>query len=50
MIGRTVTCIVNHRVKLFLVISQKQAPFGQFNRTHVFVLLVILMVNMLSHI
>ena len=36
--------------KTFLVISQKQAPFRQFNRTHDIFLLVILIVNMFSHI
>ena len=51
MIGRTVTFIVKWiSCKTILVISQKQAPFRQFNRTHGIFLLVILMVDMLSHI
>ena len=51
MIGRTVTSIVKWiSCKIITVISQRQTPFRQFNRTHVFFLLVILMVNMLSRI
>ena len=51
MIGRTVTSIVKWiSCKIILVISQRQAPFCQFNRTHAIFLLVILMVNMLSDI
>ena len=47
MIGRTVTSIVKWiSSKIILVISQKQAPFCKFNRTHSIFLLVILMVNM----
>ena len=49
MIGRTVTCIVKWiSCKIILVISQSQAPFRQFNRTHAILLLGILMLNMLS--
>ena len=51
MIGRTVTSIVKLiSCKIILVISQRQAPFCQFNRTPAIFLLVILMVNMLSRI
>ena len=51
MIGRTVTSIVKWiSCKIILVISQGQAQFHQFNRTHAIFLLVILMVNMLSRI
>ena len=51
MISRTVTSIVKWiSGKIILDISQRQAPFCQFNRTHVIFLLVILMVNMLSRI
>ena len=51
MIGRTVTSIVKWILcKIILVISQRQAPFRQLNRTHAILLLVILMVNMLSRI
>ena len=51
MIGRTVTSIVKWiSCKICLVISQSQAPFRQFIRTHAIFLLVILMVIMLSHI
>ena len=51
MIDRTITSIVKWILcKIILVISQRQAPFRQFNRTHDIFLLVILMVNMLSHI
>ena len=51
MISRTVTSIVKWiSSKIIWVISQRQAPFHQFNRTHAIFLLVILMVYMLSHI
>ena len=51
MIGRTVTSIVKWiSCKINFEISQRQAPFRQFNRTHAIFLLVILMVNMLSRI
>ena len=51
MISRTVTSIVKWiSCKIILVISQNQAPFRQFNRTHAIFLLVILMENMLSRI
>ena len=51
MIGRTVTCIVKWILcKIVLVISQRQASFRQFNRTHAIFLQVILMENMLSRI
>ena len=51
MIGRTNTSIVKWiSCKIILVISQRQTPFRQFNRTHAIFLLIILMVNMLSHI
>ena len=51
MIVRTVTSIVKWiSCKTILVISQRQAHFCQFNRTHAIFLLVILMVNMLSRI
>ena len=51
MIDRTVTSIVKWFLsKIIFVISQKQAPFRRFNRTHSIFLLVILMVNMLSRI
>ena len=47
MIGRIVASIVKWiSCKIILVISQ--ALFRQLNRTHVILLLVILMVNMLS--
>ena len=37
MIGRKVTCIVKWiPSKISLVISQRQAPFRQFNRTNAF--------------
>ena len=49
MIGRTVTSIVKWiSCKIILVITQRQAHFCQFNRTHVIFLLVNLMVNVLS--
>ena len=49
MIGITVTSIVKWILcKIILVISKRQAPFRQFNRTHAIFLLVILMENMLS--
>ena len=51
MVGRTVTSIVKWiSCKIILEISQRQAPFRQFNRTHAIFLLVILMVKMLSRI
>ena len=51
MIGRTVTSIVILiSCKIILVISQRQAPFRQFIRTHAIFLLVILMVKMFSRI
>ena len=51
MIGRTVTSIVKWiYCKICLVISQSQALFRQFIRTHAIFLLVILMAIMLSHI
>ena len=49
MISRTVTSIIKWiSCKIILVISQRQAPFRQINRTHAIFPLVILMVNMLS--
>ena len=49
MIGRTVTCIVKWIwCEIIIGISQRQAPFRHFNRTHVIFPLVILMVNMVS--
>ena len=46
-----VTTIVKRiSCKIILVISLRQAPFRQFNRTHAIFLLVILMVDMLSRI
>ena len=43
MIGRTVTSIVKWiSCKISLVISQRQAPFRQFIRTHAIFLLVII--------
>ena len=51
MISRTVKSIVKWiSCKIILVISQRQAPFCQFNRTSAIFLLIILMVNMLSRI
>ena len=51
MICITVTSIVKRTsCKIILIISQRQAPFRQFNRPHAIFLLVILMVNMLSRI
>ena len=49
MIGRPVTSTIKWILrKINLVISQRQAPFRQLNRTHAIFLLSILMVNMLS--
>ena len=43
MIGRTVSSSVKWiPCKMILVISQRQAPFRQFNRTHAIFLLFIL--------
>ena len=51
MIGRTGTSIVKWMsCKIILVISQRQAPFRQFDRTHAIFLLVILKVNISSRI
>ena len=48
MIRRKVTSIVKWvSCKIILVISQRQAPFRQFNRPHAIFLLIILMVNIL---
>ena len=50
MIGRTVTSTVKWiSCKIILVMSQRQAPFCQFNRTHA-IFMLFFMVNMLSRI
>ena len=51
MTGITVTSTVKWvSCTSILIISQRQAPFRQFNGTHAIFLSVILMVNMLSRI
>ena len=49
MTGRRVTSVVKWILcKIILVISQRQAHFRQFNRTHAILLYLFSMVNMLS--
>ena len=51
MISRTVISILKwFSCKIIFVISQRQDPFRQFNRTRAILLFVILMVTMLSRI
>ena len=51
MIGRTVTSIVKRiSCKIILLLSQRDAPFRQFNRRDGIFLSVILMVSMMSPI